>query len=70
MSTSSSTTTDDGASGLVSPEVMLKRIFGVAKLLAIVSHQRDVENEIAENRPKNQFADELQYREGEQTEHT
>jgi hypothetical protein len=49
---------------------MLKRVFGVAKILAIVKHQRDVEQEIAENRAKNQHPSELRYREDEPTAHT
>lgn len=50
-------------------ETMLKRVFNVAKILASVKHQDSDESETAENSAKNQSTDELQYREGEQTEH-
>lgn len=54
----------------VSPEIMIKRVFGVAKLLAVVNYQRDAEDEVAENHVKNQRSDELRYREDDLTTHT
>ena len=70
MSDSSFITTAEDSSASVSADVMLKRVFGVAKILAIVKHPRDFEEEIAENRAKNQRRGELQYREDELTTHT
>ncbi|KXK53114.1 MAG: hypothetical protein UZ13_00925 [Chloroflexi bacterium OLB13] len=70
MSDSSFITTAEDSSASVSADVMLKRVFSVAKLLAVVKHQRDVEDEIAENPVKNQHSSELQYREDERTTHT
>ena len=70
MSDSSFITTAEDSSASVSADVMLKRVFSVAKILAIVKDPRDFEEEIAENCAKNQHRGELQYREDELTTHT
>jgi len=70
VSESGLATTTEVSSVSVAADTMLKRVFGVAKILAIVKHQRDVEQEIAENRAKNQHPSELRYREDEPTAHT
>lgn len=54
----------------VSPETMIKRVFGVARLLAAAKHQRDAEDQGAENPVKKQRQDELRYREDDLTTHT
>lgn len=54
----------------VSPEIMIKRVFGVAKLLAAAQYQRDAEDQVAENRVKNQRSNELRYCEDDLTTHT
>ncbi|MBK8030371.1 MAG: hypothetical protein IPK17_12890 [Chloroflexi bacterium] len=54
----------------VSPETMIKRVFGVARLLAAAKYQRDAEDQVAENPVKKQRQDELRYRENDLTTHT
>lgn len=70
MSDSSFTTTAEDSSASVSADVMLKRVFGVAKILAIVKHARDFDEEIAEICAKNRRRAELKYREDELTTNT
>lgn len=54
----------------VSPETMIKRVFGVARLLAAAKCQRDAEDQVAENPVKKQRQNELRYREDDLTTHT
>ena len=54
----------------VSPEIMIKRVFGVAKLLAVVNYQQDAEDKVAANQVKNQRSNELRYCEDDLTTHT
>lgn len=70
MSESDRAATAEVSSASVSADTMLKRVFGVANILAIVKYQQDAEQQIAENRAKNQHPNELQYREEERTTHT
>lgn len=51
----------------VSTETMIKRVFGVARLLAAAKYQRDAEDQVAENPVKKQRQDELRYCEDELT---
>lgn len=62
--------TAEVSSASVSADTMLKRVFGVANILAIVKHQQDAAQKTAENHTKNQHPNELQYREEERTTHT
>lgn len=70
MSDSSFITTAEDSSASVAADMMLKRVFGVANILAIVKQPHDFEAENVENRAKNQHRGELQYREDELTTHT
>ncbi|MEO8394864.1 MAG: hypothetical protein ABI700_17850 [Chloroflexota bacterium] len=45
------------------PGTMIKRVFHVAKILAVVTNVHEMEQESAENRVKNQGALDLRYRE-------
>jgi len=70
MSGANLAATAEVSSASVSADTMLKRVFGVANILAIVKREQDVEQQTAENRAKNQHPNELQYREEEQVTHT
>lgn len=70
MSKSNLTSMSETVAHTVSPETMIKRVFGVAKLLAAAQYQRDAEDRVAKNRVKNQRQDELRYCEDDLTTHT
>lgn len=48
-------------------DLMLKRVFGVANLLALVHEQRDTTQVGVENHLENRLAPDLRYREDEPT---
>ncbi|MBK9122408.1 MAG: hypothetical protein IPM16_04705 [Chloroflexi bacterium] len=65
-----SSTTGLQTSGLSeSPDVMIKRVLRVARILAAVQYPCDSEEEITEIRAENSLRGELQYREQEPKTH-
>ncbi|MBK9124923.1 MAG: hypothetical protein IPM16_17640 [Chloroflexi bacterium] len=58
-------------SGLIeSPDVMIKRVLRVARILAVVQYPCDSEEEITENCAGNPLRGKLQYREEQSKPHT
>lgn len=49
------------------PSTMIKRVFHIAKILAVVKNAHELERESAENRVKNRDALDLRYREDDVT---
>ncbi|MBE2271878.1 MAG: hypothetical protein IAE80_26830 [Anaerolinea sp.] len=50
-----------------SPGIMIKRVFHIAKILAVVTNVHEIEREPANNRVKNRVALDLRYCEAEAT---
>lgn len=65
MNKMSSTTDFEVPDVSASTNVMLKRVFGIAKILATVANSRDFQEEFAENCTENLRPVKLQYREDE-----